>query len=237
MALVELKQVWKSYQLGKVKVDALRGVNLKVKSGTFMAVIGSSGSGKSTLLHIIGCLDSPTKGEVFLEGEDVSELSPEELAQVRGKKIGFVFQQFNLLGNISALDNVMLPMIFRGLSEQKRRKRALSLLKRVGLKERVSHRPTELSGGERQRVAIARSLANDPELVLADEPTGNLDSKTGKKVMETIAHLYQRENKTIVVVTHDPKIADYSKEIINIQDGKIVKDHKKAGQALWQRNG
>jgi len=233
--IIKLENVWKVYYLGKVEVWALRGIDLEIKKGTFLSIIGPSGSGKSTLLNIIGCLDFPTKGKVFLDGKDIQKLSPDELARIRGKKIGFVFQQFNLLPNLTAIENVALPMVFQGVKEKERLERAKELLKLVGLKERIFHKPQELSGGEQQRVAIARALANDPEIIIADEPTGNLDSKSGKMVMEILTKLHKEQKRTILVVTHDPQIASYSEEILRIQDGKIVGDHFREKEILWQK--
>jgi len=221
-AIIELKDVWRIYNLGKVKVPALRGISLAIERGSFTGIIGPSGSGKSTFLNIIGCLDIPTKGEVFLDGEDISKMSENKLAQIRGRKIGFVFQQFNLLSNLTALDNVALPMAFLDIPEKERKKRSSELLEMVGLKERLNHRPSELSGGEQQRIAIARSLANDPEVIVADEPTGNLDSKTGKMIMNIITRLHLDKKKTIIVVTHDKNIVNYSQSDVHIKDGKIV---------------
>ncbi len=234
-SLIKLEDVWKIYQLGKVELNVLRGVSLGINPGTFLTIMGPSGSGKSTLLHIIGCLDLPTKGKVFWGGQDVSILSEDNLAQIRGQRIGFVFQQFNLLRNLNALENVMLPMIFQGVPEEKRIERAKELLIRLDLKERILHKPSELSGGEQQRVAIARSLANNPEIIVADEPTGNLDSTTGKMIMEILVRLHQDEKKTIVVVTHDPHIAKYSREIINIEDGQIIHNHFQKEKVLWEQ--
>jgi putative ABC transport system ATP-binding protein len=233
--LIKLEDIWKIYQLGEVELTVLKGISLEIKPGNFVVILGPSGSGKSTLLHILGLLDVPTKGKVFIEGKDTSNFSEDELAGIRGKKIGFVFQQFNLLPNLNALENVMVPMIFQGTSEEERRKRAESLLSSVGLGERISHRPAELSGGERQRVAIARALANDPEVIVADEPTGNLDSSTGKQIMDIIINLHKTEQKTIIVVTHDPAIADYSKQIVNIKDGKLLLNHLMAEKFLWEK--
>lgn len=221
-SIISLEDVWKVYQLGKIQIFALRGINLEIKKGTFLSIVGPSGSGKSTLLHLIGCLDFPTKGKVFLEGQDIQLLSENELSRIRGKKIGFVFQQFNLLPNLSAIENVMLPMIFQGVKERERILRAKELLTMVSLKERFYHKPNELSGGEQQRVAIARALANDPEIIIADEPTGNLDSKSGRLIMEIFKRLYEVQKKTIVVVTHDAEIASFSKEILKIKDGEII---------------
>lgn len=232
---IKLENVWKIYRLGKRELPVLRGISLEIAPGSFVSVMGASGSGKSTLLHIFGLLDNPTKGKILWQGQDVSDFSEDELAQIRGEKIGFVFQQFNLLSNLSSLENVMLPMIFQGVKESERRGKAEALLTSLDLKERVSHRPAELSGGEQQRIAIARALANSPEIILADEPTGNLDSKTGKMIMEILIDLHKKEGKTIVVVTHDPYIASYSEEIVNIKDGQIITNHKETAEVLWQK--
>lgn len=233
--LIKLENVWKIYKLGNIELQILKGINLEIAPGNFVVILGPSGSGKSTLLHIIGLLDTPTEGKVFLRNQDTSFLSEDELAQIRGKKIGFIFQQFNLLSNLTALENVMMPMIFQGITERERIKRAESLLESVGLKERMKHRPFELSGGEQQRIAIARSLSNNPEVIVADEPTGNLDSTTGKKIMKTLINLHEKEQKTIIVVTHDPTIADYSEQIINIKDGELVLNHLTTEKILWER--
>lgn len=233
--LIKLENVWKIYQLGKVELTALRGINLEINPGSFVTIMGPSGSGKSTLLNIIGCLDTPTKGKVFLNSRDVSLLLENELSQIRGKTIGFVFQEFNLLPNLNALENVILPMIFQKIPELERKKRAEKLLISVGLAERILHEPAELSAGERQRVAIARAFANDPELVIADEPSGNLDSLTGKKIMEILTNFHKNEGKTILVVTHDPNIANYSEEIINIKDGETVRNHLVSKEVLWKK--
>ena len=234
-SVIKLENVWKTYQLGKVELTALKNVSLEISSGAFIAIMGASGSGKSTLLNIIGCLDSPSKGRVSLRGKDVSKLSEDELSRFRGRTIGFVFQEFNLLPNLNALENVMLPMVFQGISLEKREKKAKEILTSLGLGDRIFHQPAELSGGERQRVAVARAFANDPELVIADEPTGNLDSTTGKKIMKVLTDFHEKEGKTIVVVTHDPTIADYSEEIINIKDGEIIKNHQQVDKVLWNR--
>ena len=233
--LIKLKDVWKIYQLGKVELTVLKGIDLEINPGSFVTIMGPSGSGKSTLMYLRGCLDVPSKGKIFLENKDVSDLSENELAEIRGRKIGFVFQQFNLLPNLTALENVMFPMIFQGIPENERKKKAEKLLKSVNLDKRINHRPSELSGGEQQRIAIARSLANDPEIIIADEPTGNLDSSTGKMIMEILVDLHKKEKKTIVVVTHDPNIADYSEEVVNIQDGQIIHNHFKSKKVLWAR--
>ncbi|MFH1714265.1 MAG: ABC transporter ATP-binding protein [Candidatus Nealsonbacteria bacterium] len=233
--IIKLENVWKTYQLGKTEVHALRGLSLEINPGAFVAIMGSSGSGKSTLLNMIGCLDSPTKGNIYLKGKNIAEISESELAQFRGKVLGFVFQEFNLLPNLNALENVMLPMIFQHVPLAERRDKAQSLLEGVGLKERIRHLPLELSGGERQRVALARAFANDPEVIIADEPTGNLDSVTGKMIMETLADFHKKQGKTMVAVTHDPKIANYAEEIINIQDGRIIENHTAAKDYLWKK--
>ncbi|MFC1789740.1 ABC transporter ATP-binding protein [Patescibacteria group bacterium] len=233
--LIKLEDVWKIYHFADVELSVLKGVSLEITSGAFVVILGPSGSGKSTLLHMIGCLDLPTKGREFLNGKDISKMSEDELAQVRGNKIGFIFQQFNLLQNLSALENVMLPMIFQGKPEKERRERAKNLLFSLGLEKRMSHRPTELSGGEQQRIAIARSLSNDPEIIVADEPTGNLDSENGKKIMEILVNLHKNEGKTIVVVTHDSTIANYSNQIVNIKDGQIISNHLAKEKVLWQK--
>lgn len=221
--IIELDNVWKTYEMGDVKVHALRGLDLKIYKGEFVAIKGPSGSGKSTAMNMIGALDVPTKGKVLLEGKDISEFRESNLAQLRGKKIGFIFQQFNLINTLSAIENVMLPMIFQNIPSDERFKRAKMLLEMVGLDERYDHRPTELSGGQQQRVAISRSLSVDPEVILADEPTGNLDSKTGGSVMDFLRKLNKEQNKTIVMVTHDDKLATHADRISKIIDGKIVK--------------
>ena len=231
--IIKLENVWRVYQLGKIELTALKEIDLEVSPGAFMTIMGASGSGKSTLLNMIGCLDFPTKGKVFLKERDISQLSEDELSQFRGKTIGFVFQEFNLLPNLSALENVMLPMIFQGVSLKERERKAKELLNSVGLGDRIFHQPAELSGGERQRVAVARAFANNPEMVIADEPTGNLDSMTGKKIMKVLTDFHKKEGKTIVVVTHDPHIAAYSKEIVNIKDGEIILNHQQADKTLW----
>jgi putative ABC transport system ATP-binding protein len=232
--IIKLDNVWRTYMLGKTEVHALRGLSLEIFPGDFVAIMGSSGSGKSTLLNIIGCLDSPTKGRVYLKGKDISLMSESQLSQFRGKTLGFVFQEFNLLTNLTAIENVMLPMIFQGTSLEKRRERAKKILVSVDLENRIFHEPGELSGGERQRVAIARAFANNPEVIIADEPTGNLDSVTGKKIMEVLTDFHKKEGKTVVVVTHDAKIADYAEKVVNIQDGRIIKNHSTAKEYLWK---
>ena len=233
--LIKLENVWKIYQLGKIELTVLRGINLEIHPGAFVTIMGPSGSGKSTLMHLIGCLDVPTKGKVFLEKQDIMKLSEDDLAEIRGQRIGFVFQQFNLLQSLNALENVMLPMVFQGVPENKRIERAKELLASLDLGKRIYHRPSELSGGERQRVAIARALSNNPEIIVADEPTGNLDSTTGKMIMEVFIDLHKKEKKTIIVVTHDPHIAEYTEEVINIKDGQIVSNHLAKEKVLWEK--
>ncbi|MBD3354749.1 ATP-binding cassette domain-containing protein [Candidatus Woesearchaeota archaeon] len=221
-SIIKIENVWKTYTMGETKVHALRGMNFQVKEGEFVAIMGPSGSGKSTAVNMIGCLDVPTKGEIYLERKNIAHLEESELAQIRGKIIGFIFQQFNLIPTLTAKENIMLPMIFQGVPKQKRLKRAEKLLREVGLKERMDHRPTELSGGQQQRVAIARSLANDPDVILADEPTGNLDSKTGKIVMEYLNMLHKKEKKTIIMVTHDKSLSKFAERKERLKDGKII---------------
>ena len=221
--IIRLTDVWKTFKMGEMEVHALRGLNLEVKKGEFLAIQGPSGSGKSTAMNLVGCLDIPTKGKIYLESQDISQLGESDLAQIRGKKIGFIFQQFNLINTLSALENVMLPMIFQGIDAEERKNRATELLTKVGLGERLNHKPSELSGGQQQRVAIARSLAVDPEVILADEPTGNLDSKTGINVMQFLKKLHKEEGKTIVLVTHDNHLAKQAQRIEYLKDGIIVK--------------
>jgi len=220
--IIKLENVWKIYQLGKIELVALKDISLGLKKGSFTAIIGPSGSGKSTFLDIIGCLDLPTKGKVFLNREDISLLSENRLARIRGEKIGFIFQQFNLFQNLNALENVALPMSFLGVPEKKRKKRARELLSMLGLGERIDHKPSELSGGEQQRVAIARALANNPDIVVADEPTGNLDSKTGEMIMSIFRKLHSENKKTVIVVTHNLNVAGYAQETIYLKDGQVI---------------
>jgi len=219
--LIELREVWKVYRMGKVEVPALRGVDLALGAGEFLAVMGPSGSGKSTLMHLMGCLDLPTRGQVLFEGADTSRMRGTQLAEIRAHKVGFVFQTFNLIHTLTALENVELPMIFRGVARRARRARAEELLRQVGLGERMGHRPHELSGGEQQRVAIARALANDPKIILCDEPTGNLDSEAGAKIMELLRRLNE-EGRTVVLVTHNPDMAGYAKRRVHLRDGRLV---------------
>lgn len=226
-SIIKLENVVKIYQLGEVEVPALRGINLNIKQGEFLSIMGPSGSGKSTMLNSVGCLDTPTTGEIFLDGHNIAHLGESTLAQIRGRKIGFIFQTFNLIPTLSALENVTLPMMFQNVEKEKRIKRGKELLSLMGLGERITHRPNELSGGERQRVAIARALANDPAVILADEPTGNLDSKTGKDILDLLKGLHEKENKTIIMVTHDASLARHADRIVRLKDGMIVNDDKK----------
>ncbi len=218
MPEIELEQVTKTYQLGETEVDALRGSDAAIESGEFVAIMGPSGSGKSTLMNMIGALDTPTSGQVEIDDEGISGMGEDELAALRSDKVGFVFQEFNLIQSMNATQNVALPLVFQGVSKGKRRQRAEDLLERVGLGDRMRHTPSELSGGQRQRVSIARALANDPEVVLADEPTGNLDTETGDNIMDLLTELNDR-GKTIVMVTHDPGDAEYADRILEIEDG------------------
>jgi len=221
MAMIEMKDIRKVYQMGKVSLEALKGISLNVETGEFVSIMGPSGSGKSTLMNIIGCLDTPTDGSYFFEEKNVAGFSFDQLSSIRNQKIGFVFQNFNLLPYATAYENVELPMLFNGKPGKKRRQRVLELLEMVGLVDRQDHRPTELSGGQQQRVAIARALANNPWLILADEPTGNIDSKTGQEIMGLFVEL-QRQGRTILMVTHDTTIAAYSERTIHRLDGRIV---------------
>jgi putative ABC transport system ATP-binding protein len=225
-SIIRLVDVWKIYKMGDVEVKALRGLNLDIERGEFVAIKGPSGSGKSTCMNMVGCLDVPTRGSIYLDNKDISHLTESELAQIRGRKIGFIFQKFNLINTLSALENVALPMVFQGVDEGTRIKKARSLLQMVDLGDRVDHRPNELSGGQQQRVAIARSLVNDPEVILADEPTGNLDSSTGKNVLEFLKKLNKEKKLTIVMVTHDDNLAKQACRIEYLHDGQIVKTDK-----------
>jgi len=221
--IVRLDNVKKDYLLGKVRIRVLKGISLKIEKGDFVAIVGKSGSGKSTLLHIIGCLDKPTSGRVIIHGKDVSKLNDNQLARIRSKVAGFVFQQFNLIPDLTVEENIELPMVFIGIEKDKREKRVEELLNLVELEHRKNFYPAELSGGERQRVAIARALANNPELILADEPTGNLDSVMGNKIISFLERINKELSKTLVIVTHDKDIAKRARKIIEIKDGLIKK--------------
>ncbi len=221
--VLELREIHKRYDMGDVEVHALRGVDLRVDAGELVAIMGPSGSGKSTMMHIIGCLDRPTSGQYFLEGDDVAIKTDDELAAIRNKRLGFVFQEFNLLSSMTALDNVALPLTYRGMSARRRAQLASEALERVGLGDRLSHRPNQLSGGQKQRVAIARSLATEPAILLADEPTGNLDTSAQRDIMGILKELNET-GITVVVVTHDPAVASHCRRAIRLLDGSIVGD-------------
>ena len=223
--VINLKGLTKVYDTGKIKVEALKGVDLEVRDGEMVAITGPSGSGKSTLMNLIGCLDTPTSGSYLLRGESVSGLSREELAGIRNRRVGFIFQNFNLLPQISAYENVEMPLLFSGLPRRKRRKRVHELLARVGLSDRADHKPTELSGGEMQRVATARALAMDPDIILADEPTGNLDTSSGRDIMDLFQELW-KQGRTVLVITHDPALARRAPRQVEIQDGLITQDSR-----------
>ena len=222
-AIIEMKNIRKVYDTGKVKVEALKGIDLTIERGEFVAVVGPSGSGKSTLMNLVGCLDTPTDGIYRLAGEDVQGLSRDQLADIRNRRVGFVFQNFNLLPHISAFENVEMPMLFGAVSQKERRERATELLERVGLGDRIDHKPTELSGGQMQRVAIARALAMNPDIILADEPTGNLDTTSGSDIMSVFTDLWQA-GRTLVIITHDPALARRASRVIYVQDGNILSD-------------
>ncbi|MCB0153272.1 MAG: ABC transporter ATP-binding protein [Anaerolineae bacterium] len=222
--VIDAKEITKTYQMGEVEVRALRGASLQVARGELVAIMGPSGSGKSTLMNILGCLDQPTAGEYYLEGTAVARLDDNRLAQIRGKRIGFVFQSFNLLPRTSALHNVELPLIYSGISRGERRKRAATALEMVGLGDRLHHKPNELSGGQQQRVAIARSLVSQPAIILADEPTGNLDSQSSSEIMAIFQRLNEVEGITVIFVTHEPDIAAHTQRVVRLADGQIVED-------------
>jgi len=221
--IIKVENVKKIYRMGDNEVRALDGVSLVVEEGEFLIVMGPSGSGKTTLLHLMGCLDKPTEGEIYIASTPVSKLNDSQLAKIRNKMVGFVFQQFNLLPRLTALENVELPMIYAGVPKSARQKKAKELLELVGLGDRLHHRPTQLSGGQMQRVAIARALANDPMVLLADEPTGNLDSKSGEEILKIFSELNER-GQTIIIVTHDPEVAKHAGRIVRMRDGKIVSE-------------
>jgi putative ABC transport system ATP-binding protein len=223
--LIEVKNLYKTYANGSIKVNALKNINLKVEDGDFLSIMGPSGSGKSTFMNIIGCLDRPSEGDYFLDEIKIRDLEDNELAAIRNKKIGFVFQSFNLLSRITSIKNVELPMMYAGASKRERRERAEELLKKVGLFERKDHRPNELSGGQKQRVAIARALINNPSIILADEPTGNLDSQSGEEIIKIFNDL-NAEGVTVILVTHELEVAQHSKRIVTFKDGCLIEDRK-----------
>jgi putative ABC transport system ATP-binding protein len=227
MALIETRDLWKTYVMGEEEIHALRGVSIQIERGEYVAIMGPSGSGKSTLMNLIGCLDTPSKGSYLLNGKQVSEMNDNELARIRNQEIGFVFQTFNLLPRASALQNVELPLVYAGMPSRDRQAQAKNALDRVELTSRMTHKPNELSGGQRQRVAIARALVNNPSILLADEPTGNLDSKTGAEIMALFAKLHEAGN-TIVLVTHEADIAAFAHRTISVRDGQVEKDVRRA---------
>ncbi len=222
--MIRAEHLSKVYRMGKIEVPALRDVSLKIEEGEFLAIVGPSGSGKSTLLNMLGCLDKPTSGAVFIGGVNTASLSENELAEIRRKKIGFIFQQFNLIHSLTALENVALPMFFAGVKSDARIKRAAELLAKVGLRERMHHKPSELSGGQQQRVAIARALSNNPAVIIGDEPTGNVDSETGDAIMGILEGLNRNEGRTIIVVTHDTEIAAHAPRVIRMKDGRLLEE-------------
>jgi len=224
MAIIHMEDIRKVYDTGKVKVEALKGLDLQIEQGELVAIVGPSGSGKSTLMNLLGCLDTPTTGKYELGGQAVSGVSRDELAEIRNRRVGFVFQNFNLLPHISALENIEMPMLFGGVRPAERHRRAKELIERVGLGDRLDHKPTELSGGQMQRVAIARALAMTPDIVLADEPTGNLDSTAGSDIMSIFTDLW-KQGSTLVIITHDPALARRASRVVEIHDGRITADH------------
>jgi len=219
--MIRSEHLNKVYRMGKIEVPALRDVSLEIEEGEFLAIVGSSGSGKSTLLNMLGCLDKPTSGAVFIDGVNTASLSENELAEIRREKIGFIFQQFNLIHSLNALENVSLPLFFAGVSSNERMKRAAELLTKVGLEKRMHHKPSELSGGQQQRVAIARALSNNPAIIIGDEPTGNVDSETGDAIMDILEGL-NREGRTVIVVTHDLEIAAHAPRVLRMKDGRLI---------------
>jgi len=224
-SIIKMSNIRKVYDTGKVKVEALKGIDLDVRAGEMLAIVGPSGSGKSTLMNLLGCLDTPSDGIYELGGENVGGVTRDQLAEIRNRRVGFVFQNFNLLPHISALENVELPLLFGGVAPKERRARAAELLERVGLGDRAEHKPTELSGGQMQRVAIARALAMDPDIVLADEPTGNLDTSSGTDIMSIFTDLW-KSGRTLIIITHDPALAKRASRIVEIRDGRITSDHR-----------
>jgi putative ABC transport system ATP-binding protein len=227
MSLIETRDLWKTYVMGSEEIHALRGVSIQIDRGEYVAIMGPSGSGKSTLMNLIGCLDTPSQGSYLLNGKQVSQMNDNELARIRNEEIGFVFQTFNLLPRASALQNVELPLVYAGVAAKERQQRAKAALDKVELTSRMSHRPNELSGGQRQRVAIARALVNNPSILLADEPTGNLDSKTGAEIMALFARLHETGN-TIILVTHEADVAAFAHRIVHVRDGQVEKDVRQA---------
>jgi len=227
MVLIEVKNAIKTYQMGDELFYAMNDISFEIEQGDFVAIMGASGSGKSTCMNMLGTLDKPNSGEYYLDGVDVFSLSPDELSDIRNNKIGFVFQGFNLISRTSAIDNVMMPMIYKGIPEEERYVRAREALKIVGLEKKENNLPSQMSGGQQQRVAIARAIVNDAPLILADEPTGNLDTKTSIDVMEFFVNLNEKLGKTIVLVTHEPDIAEYTKRVLKFKDGKIIEDRRK----------
>jgi putative ABC transport system ATP-binding protein len=222
--IIKLERIRKTYELGKLELTVLKGITLSVRDGEHISIMGPSGSGKTTMLNILGCLDRPSEGSYLMEDKDISSLSDDELSEIRSRKIGFVFQTFNLIPQLTVLENIGIPLFYQGIEEKVIRDKALDLANVVGLGERINHKPSELSGGERQRVAVARALINNPILILADEPTGNLDSKTGQDIMDLLVEL-NKKGKTLIVISHDQKIADYSKRIVRLLDGKIINEN------------
>ncbi|TRZ87094.1 MAG: ABC transporter ATP-binding protein [Methanosarcinales archaeon] len=221
--IIELQDTWKIYKMGEVEVPALRGVSVEIKKGDFVAIMGASGSGKSTMMNLIGCLDLPSRGSIYLKSQDISKLNESDLASLRGKTIGFIFQQYNLIQSMSAFENVILPLEFLEYDDQKAVKRAREILTLVGLSDKMHNRPAQLSGGQQQRVSIARSLVSDPEIILADEPTGALDSVTGREVLDMLKSLWKEHGKTIIMVTHDLNLAKYAHTTIELKDGEIIR--------------
>ena len=229
MSLIEVRNLKKSYPLGDINLNILKGINVNIENGEFVAIMGPSGSGKSTFMNILGCLDKPSSGKYILDGVDIGKLSPDKLAEIRNRKIGFVFQGFNLLSRTSSIENVELPMIYAGVPAEERQARAKKALEKVGLRERMHHQPSQLSGGQQQRVAIARAIVNEAPIIFADEPTGNLDSKSGKVVAEEFRKINEELGKTLLMVTHDPQMASWCKRVIFLKDGYVMNDVRKEG--------